>query len=89
MPGKDKRSTGKTAVGAAFKAVQRIGLVDYEPYLDAAIAMYTEEVGVTPLDGTGSYQRYVRMLIQMGHAMGAVPMGASYELSATGACGAG
>ena len=56
-------------------AVQRIGLVDYEPYLDAAIAMYTEEVGVTPLDGTGSYQRYVRMLIQMGHAMGAVHRG--------------
>ncbi|MDI9627275.1 MAG: GNAT family N-acetyltransferase [Acidobacteriota bacterium] len=53
-------------------AIQRIGLADYEPYLDAAIAMYTEEVGVTPLDGSGSYQRYVRMLIQMGHAMGAL-----------------
>lgn len=52
--------------------VRRIELEDYEPYLAAAVAMYTEEVGVTPLDGGGGYQRYVRLLIQMGHAMGAV-----------------
>lgn len=54
------------------RRVRQIGLEDFEPYLAAAVAMYTEEVGVTPLDGSGGYQRYVRFLIQMGHAMGAV-----------------
>lgn len=51
--------------------VQRVTLADYEPYLAAAIAMYTEEVGVSPLDRFGSYQRYVKTLIEMGRAMGA------------------
>lgn len=52
--------------------VARVSLDDYPAYLSAAIAMYSEEVGVSPLDGAGSYQRYVRMLIQLGHAFGAV-----------------
>lgn len=56
--------------------VRRIEPGDQEPYLAAAIAMYTEEVGVSPLDGSGGYQRYVRTLIQLGHAMGAIVRGA-------------
>lgn len=59
-------------VVSADARVQRITQTDYEAYLSAAIAMYTEEVGVTPLDDSGSYQRYVRVLIDMGRAMGAV-----------------
>lgn len=52
--------------------VQRMTLANYDPYLTAAIAMYTEEVGVNPLDGSGSYERYVKILVETGRAMGAV-----------------
>lgn len=52
--------------------VRRMGIDDFEAYVRAAIAMYTEEVGISPLDDSGSYQRYVRLLIQSGRAMGAV-----------------
>lgn len=52
--------------------VRRVDLADLGAYLEAAVAMYTEEVGISPLDDTGSYQRYVRVLIQSGRAMGAV-----------------
>ena len=51
--------------------VRLMNEADFESYLPAAIAMYTEEVGVSPLEPTGSYQRYVRMLLQMGRSMGA------------------
>ncbi len=57
---------------ASDPRVRRVTAADYEPYLVAAIAMYTEEVGVSPLDSSNSYQRYVRMLIQLGRAFGAV-----------------
>lgn len=59
-------------VGAGDPRVHRITTRDYDAYLKAAISMYTEEVGVSPVDGSGSYQRYVRLLIQLGRAMGAV-----------------
>lgn len=52
--------------------VRRLDPSHYEAYLPAAIAMYTEEVGITPLDASGSYQRYVRVLMQLGRAMGAI-----------------
>ena len=38
----------------------------------ASVAMYTEEVGVSPLDSSGSYPRYVRLLMQLGRAIGGV-----------------
>lgn len=41
-----------------------------QPYLKAAVAMYAEEVGVSPLDGTRGYENYVRSLIMMGRAFG-------------------
>ncbi len=47
----------------------------YESYLTAAIAMYTEEVGISPLEPGGSYQRYVRSLLRAGRAMGALHQG--------------
>ena len=42
-----------------------------QPYLSAAVSMYTEEVGVSPLDGTRGYENYVHSLIMMGRAFGA------------------
>ena len=41
------------------------------PYVKAAVAMYTEEVGVSPLDGTRGYENYVHNLVMMGRAFGA------------------
>lgn len=42
------------------------------PYFRAAVAMYTEEVGVSPLDPSHSYQSYVLGLISSARAIGAV-----------------
>lgn len=55
--------------------VRRITMDDYAPYFEAAVAMYTEEVGVSPIDVTGSYHRYVRQLIGQGRAFGIVENG--------------
>lgn len=52
--------------------VRRMDTIYSEAYTRAAVAMYTEEVGITPIDGSNIYQRYVRMLIQTGRALGAV-----------------
>lgn len=57
---------------AADPRVRLVREDDYEPYVSAAIAMYTEEVGVSPLEPGYSYQRYVRSLLQLGRAMGAI-----------------
>lgn len=56
--------------------VRRITMADEDAYFAAAVAMYTEEVGVSPLDVTGSYRRYVRQLIEQGRAFGIVENGA-------------
>lgn len=55
--------------------VRRITMADFEAYFDAAVAMYTEEVGVSPLDASGSYRYYVRTLILNGRAFGIVEDG--------------
>lgn len=54
--------------------VIRIGPEHLEAYFDAAVRMYTEEVGVSPLVGgdRGPYLSYVRRLIQQGRAFGIV-----------------
>ncbi len=52
--------------------VQQVSISDFTGYFDAALKMYVEEVGVSPLDSSGSYQSYVRLLIQNGRAFGAV-----------------
>jgi hypothetical protein len=55
--------------------VRRVGPADAESYFEAAVAMYTEEVGVTPLDGTNGYRWYVDRLLETGCAMGIVEDG--------------
>ena len=55
--------------------VRLVREADYEPYLAAATAMYTEEVGLSPLEPSGPYERYVRSLMQLGRAMGALHQG--------------
>lgn len=52
--------------------VQRITMTHFETYFDAAVKMYTEEVGVSPLEGGNSYRNYVRILINDGRAFGIV-----------------
>lgn len=55
--------------------VRRIGPADAESYFEAAVAMYTEEVGVSPLDGTNGYRWYVDRMLETGCAMGIVEDG--------------
>lgn len=55
--------------------VMRMTEDHYEAYFQAAVAMYTEEVGITPLDASGSYARYVRSLIRAGSAFGGIQDG--------------
>lgn len=52
--------------------VQVIRHTDREAYFRAAVAMYTEEVGVSPIESSRSYQRYVNQLIELGRAFGIV-----------------
>lgn len=55
--------------------VREITLDDFDAYFSAAVAMYTEEVGVSPLDAGGSYRHYVRTLIRSRRAFGIVENG--------------
>ena len=55
--------------------VHAITAAELELYFRAAVRMYTEEVGVTPLDGTDSYRQYVRYLVGNRRAFGAVEAG--------------
>lgn len=53
--------------------VHRIGATHLDAYFTSAVAMYTEEVGVSPLDGSGGgYRYYVQRLIEQGRALGIV-----------------
>lgn len=55
--------------------VQTITMADFGAYFEAAVAMYTEEVGVSPLEASGSYRRYVTELVTSGRAFGIVEDG--------------
>ena len=68
--------------------VVAVGMDQFEAYFRAAVSMYTEEVGVTPLDPSDSYRYYVRYLVQNRRAFGAssnghvwfkADVGADYE----------
>lgn len=59
-------------VGELDRRVRHITRDDFDAYFEAAVAMYTEEVGVSPLDSSGSYRRYVLSLIDQGRAFGIV-----------------
>ena len=51
--------------------VRRVTLQHWDAYYQAAVRMYTEEVGVSPLQGTpAGYRFYVRQLITSGRAFG-------------------
>lgn len=57
--------------------LRRIGPEDMEAYFDAAVRMYTEEVGVSPIVGgdPGPYRSYVQQVIETGRAFGIVESG--------------
>jgi len=56
---------------APHPAVRRVSLEHWDPYTQAAIAMYTEEIGVSPVQGNpAGYRFYVRQLITSGRAFG-------------------
>ena len=56
--------------------VGEIGLDNLDAYFDSAVRMYTEEVGVSPLEPSPStYRGYVRTLISMHRAFGVVEDG--------------
>ncbi|MEL4504017.1 GNAT family N-acetyltransferase [Luteococcus sp. H138] len=68
--------------------VQQITMADFDAYFEAAVQMYTEEVGVSPLEATGSYRNHVRRTIQQGRAFGIVEGGRVIFKSDVG-CAAG
>lgn len=53
-------------------ALRRIGREHADAYFDAAVRMYTEEVGVSPIVGgdPGPYRTYVHQVIDAGRAFG-------------------
>jgi predicted GNAT family acetyltransferase len=51
--------------------VRRVTLEHWDSYYEAAVRMYTEEVGVSPVQGNpAGYRFYVRQLITSGRAFG-------------------
>jgi predicted GNAT family acetyltransferase len=53
--------------------VRRMTLEHWDSYYEAAVKMYTEEVGVSPVQGNpAGYRFYVRQLITTGRAFGLV-----------------
>ena len=62
--------TGEPLV-APDPRVRRVTLEHWDAYTDAAIRMYTEEIGVSPVSGNSAgYRFYVRQLITSGRAFG-------------------
>ena len=51
--------------------LRRVTLDQWDAYTDAAVKMYTEEIGVSPIQGNpAGYRFYVRQLITSGRAFG-------------------
>ena len=51
--------------------VRRVTLEHWDAYTEAAVRMYTEEIGVSPVSGNSAgYRFYVRQLISSGRAFG-------------------
>ena len=56
---------------AADPRVRRVTLEHWDAYYEAAVKMYTEEIGVSPVQGNpAGYRFYVRQLITSGRAFG-------------------
>lgn len=64
-------------VSLAPAPVAPIGVANYESYVAAAVAMYTEEVGQDPLalGGRSAYRAHCRSLLETGRAFGIVTDG--------------
>lgn len=60
---------------APDRRIQPISQADALPYMDAAVAMYTEEVGCSPEDPSGSYRRYIATLIDSQMSFGGISNG--------------
>jgi ribosomal protein S18 acetylase RimI-like enzyme len=57
----------------AHEADPRVTALDTryaEPYYAAAVAMYTEEIGLNPAEATGGYRRHVEAILQRGDGYG-------------------
>ena len=50
--------------------VRIVGFEDFESYFRAAVDMYTEEVGVSPLDPSNGYRRHMLAMMQRGDTFG-------------------
>lgn len=55
--------------------VERIGVEHLESYFRASVAMYTEEVGVSPLGPDDSYRNHVRATLRDGRGYGILSQG--------------
>ncbi len=75
----------------ADRRVRPIGNGDFDSYLEASIAMYTEEVGNDPLaaGGGAGYRSYCRWLVETGRAFGIVEDGRVIFKSDVGAASGG
>lgn len=69
--------TSQVPAEVAAAPVRRITMDDFESYFAAAVAMYTEEVGVDPLaeGGRAGYRAHAQTLVQSGRAWGIVTDG--------------
>lgn len=70
-------SISTSPVGPSDPRVRPVTATDFESYLAASVAMYTEEVGSDPMSrGAGSsYRSYCRWLVDSGRAFGIVENG--------------
>jgi len=50
--------------------VEPLGLDAVDAYFEAAVAMYTEELGLTPVESTGGYRHHVEQLLRRGDGYG-------------------
>ncbi len=64
-------SIGSDPAVAPDPRVRRVTLEQWDAYTEAAVKMYTEEIGVSPVQGNpAGYKFYVRQLITSGRAFG-------------------
>ena len=70
--------------------VRRVGLEHFDSYFEAAVDMYTEELGEDPLSANPlGYRRYVRRLMEDGRAFGILEAGEvifKADVGAVGGC---
>lgn len=56
-------------------SLRQLTEAEYDSYLAASVHMYTEEIGVSPLEGGSGYAHAVRERLRAGHAFGVVRQG--------------